>query len=282
MGSSSKPPPAPDPATVAAATTKSNKDTAIANYQLGATNQTNQFGGGTNYAQTGTWPDGTPKFEVTQSLDPNAKAAYDAASNNLLTTLHTPFDLNGNNGVETRLMDLGRARLDPIFQQRQNALETKLLNSGYQRGSVGWNQQMDQFSREQNDAYNQLLLTGRGQAVNELMAQRQMPMQEYTGLTSSRPFGNNNITTPSGTVAPTDTAGIYNNAYQNQLAQYGIEKKSSDAMMGGLFGLGGTVLGGLAGGPIGASLLGGLGSNLVSGATGGQGFGTGTRGSTWW
>jgi hypothetical protein len=241
MSGGSKPPPAPDPAMVAAQTAKSNKDTAIANARMSAVNQSGPYGNLT-YQETGTNPDGTPKFSANYSLDPRSKEAFDAATGNLLTTLHTPFDLNGNNGVETRLMDLGRARLDPIFQQRQGSLESQLLNSGYQRGSDAWNRQMDQFSRQQNDAYNQLLLTGRGQAVNELMAQRQMPMQEYQGLTSSRPFGFNGLPTPSGNIANTDTAGIYNNAYQNQLAAYGLENKQNNAMLGGLFGLGGSLL----------------------------------------
>ena len=277
MSGGSKPPPAPNPAVLAAQQTQANKDTAIANARMSAVNQSGPYGNLT-YQETGTNPDGTPKFSANYALGGTEQGLYNTAANNLQSSLSTPFDLNGNAGVESRLMELGRARLDPIFQQRQGSLESQLLNSGYQRGSDAWNRQMDQFSRQQNDAYNQLALTGRQQAVNELMAQRQMPMQEFQNLTASRPFGFNALPTPQGQIAPTDVAGIYNNAYQNQLAQYGIEKNSNDAFWGGLMGLGGTIAGAAIGGPIGA----GLGGNLVSAATGGQGFGTGTRGRKWW
>jgi hypothetical protein len=241
MSGGSKPPPAPDPAMVAAQTAKANKDTAIANARMSAVNQSGPYGNLT-YQETGTNPDGTPKFAANYQLGAPEQGLYNTATSNLQSSLSTPFDLNGNGGVEARLMELGRARLDPIFQQRQGSLENQLLNSGYQRGSDAWNRQMDQFSRQQNDAYNQLLLTGRGQAVNELMQQRQMPMQEYSSLTSSRPFGFNGLPTPSGNIANTDTAGIYNQNYQNQLAQYGLQNQQSNAMMGGLFGLGGSLL----------------------------------------
>jgi hypothetical protein len=261
MSGGNKPPPAPNPAMIAAQTSQANKDTAIANARLSAVNQRGPYGNLT-YSENGTNPDGTPRFSADYALDPRLQGLYESATRNLQSTLSTPFDLNGNAGVEARLMELGRARLDPIFQQRQGSLESQLLNSGYQRGSDAWNRQMDQFSRGQNDAYNQLLLTGRGQAVNELMAQRQMPMQEFASLTSSRPFGFNGLPTPQGQIANTDTAGIYNNAYQNQLAQYGLQNQQSNALMGGLFGLGGTVLGGLAGGPLGGKLLGPLAGNM--------------------
>lgn len=241
MSGGNKPPPAPNPEVVAAQTAKANKDTAIANARLSAVNQSGPYGSLT-YQETGLNPDGTPKFSANYQLGGTEQGLYNTAAGNLQSSLSTPFDLNGNAGVEARLMELGRARLDPIFQQRQGSLESQLLNSGYQRGSDAWNRQMDQFSRQQNDAYNQLALIGRGQAVNELMAQRQLPMQEFTSLTSSRPFGFNGLPTPSGNIANTDTAGIYSNAYQNQLAQYGLQNQQSNAMMGGLFGLGGSLL----------------------------------------
>lgn len=277
MGSSNSPPPAPNPAVIAASQTQSNRDTAIANARMQAVNQSGPYGNLT-YAENGTNADGTPRFSANYQLGGREQGLYNTAAGNLQNSLSRPFDLNGNAGVESRLMELGRARLDPIFQQRQNSLESQLLNSGYQRGSEGWNRQMDQFGRGQNDAYNQLLLTGRGQAVNELMAQRQMPMQEFNSLTSSRPFGFNPLPTPQGQQQNTDVAGIYNNNYQNQLTQYGLENQSRNAMMGGLMGLGGTIIGGAMSGPLGM----GIGSNLVSAATGGQGYGTGTRGTKFW
>jgi hypothetical protein len=244
---------------VAAQTAKANKDTAIANARMSAVNQSGPYGNLT-FQETGLNPDGTPKFSANYNLDPGTQGIYDNITRNVSAATAQPFRL-GNDAVEARLMELGRARLDPIFDQQRKSLETQLLNSGYRPGTEAWDQRMGQVGRNQNDAYTQLLLSGRGQSVSETLAERNQPLQEYSSLTSSRPFGFNGLPTPSGTVAPTDTAGIYNNSYQNQLAAYGLDQKQNSAMMGGLFGLGGSVLTAPMTG--GTSLAGYFGSKLL-------------------
>ena len=47
------------------------------------------------------------------------------------------------------------SRLDPQFQQRDEALEIKLRNQGLQPGDEAWERQMGNLERERIDAYNQ-------------------------------------------------------------------------------------------------------------------------------
>lgn len=249
-------PPAPDPNVTAERAAQANRATAITQAGLNSTNQVTPYGNLT-YEQIGTWPDGTPRYQATTSLSPGQQGLYDQQTqlaggvNNLALNqvsrltdlLGKPVNIN-NDTTESRLMQLGQARLDPIFQQRRSALETDLQNRGIMPGSEAYDRATAAFGRDQNDAYNQLLLSGRGQAVSEALAERNQPINEITALMSGGQVSQPNfVNTPQTNVAPTDVAGITNNAFQNQFANYNAQMQQNNAMMGGLFGLGGAALG---------------------------------------
>ena len=252
-------PPAPDPVKTAQAQTESNVKTATTQQQLNMVDQTNPYGS-QKYTQTGTWADGTPRFSMETTLSPeeqrnqNQQWEFDNISNQLginqakkLTgLLDTPFKID-NAATEGRLMELGRQRLDPILAERSAALESKLYNQGLQPGTEAWDRAMRADTQGQNDAYNSLLLGGRAQAAQELTAERNQPINEITALMSggqvTQPtFGN----TPQAGVANTDVAGITQQGYDNSLNQWKADVANKQAMMGGLFSLGGAALGGWA------------------------------------
>jgi hypothetical protein len=253
-------PPPPDPVKTAQAQTESNVKTATTQQQLNMVDQTNPYGS-QSYTQSGTWADGTPKFSMNTTLSPQEQAKqnqqweFDSLVNQLGIDqtkrlqghLSEPVKL-GNEATESRIMELGRKRLDPIMSQRREGLETKLYNQGLQPGTEAWDRAMTQMGQQENDAYNQLLLTGRGQANQELLTERNQPINEITALMSggqvSYPsFGN----TPQTNVAGTDIAGLTMDAYKyGPLAQYQAQQANNQAMMSGLFGLGGAALGGWA------------------------------------
>lgn len=220
--------------------------------------QTNPYGS-SKYTQSGTWADGTPKFSNEVTLSPeeqrnqNQQWEFDNLTNTLginqtkkLTgLLDTPFKLD-NDATESRLMDLGRKRLDPVLAERQSALETKLYNQGVMPGTEAYDRAMRSNTEGANDAYNQLLLSGRGQANTELTAERNQPINEITALLSGGQVTQPNFqSTPQTQVAGTDIAGLTMDSYRyGPLAQYQAEQSNKQAMMGGLFGLGGAALGG--------------------------------------
>ena len=105
---------------------------------------------------------------------------------------------------------------------------------------------MGSFNQGKNDAYNQLLLTGRGQAQNELMAQRNQPINEIIGLMNGSQIQTPNFNVNSASpIATTDNAGLINANYGQQMSNWEAEAARSDALIGGLFGL---ASGGLTGG----------------------------------
>lgn len=252
-------PPAPDPAKLAAEQGKANKETAVAQYGLNATNQITPQGS-LSYRQIGTWDDGTPRFEATQAYSPGEQAIYDVNQQTrqnvgqigrdqtarVSQALSTPVNLS-NEATEARLMELGRKRLDPRFEQESNALETQLINRGIRPGTEAYNNFRTRFDQGKNDAYNQLLLGGRQQAVTEALTERNQPINEITALMSGSQVSQPNWTnTPTPGVAPTDVLGANQLSLNQQNQQFQAEQQQNNALMSGLFGLGSAGLGGWA------------------------------------
>lgn len=264
--SSPKTPPPPDPVATASAQTASNVATSTANQTM---NMVDQYtpDGSLKYDQVGsiTIPNGlggtvtVPRYSATQTLSANGQKLYDTnaqTSQNLAEIgrdqsakiggiLGTNVDLS-NDAIENRLWDLGSKRLTPQFAKDEDALRTRLANSGVQAGSAAWNSEFERLTQAQNDAKNQLLLSGRGQAVQEMLTERNQPLNEISALLNGAQVSQPNFTnTPQTQMAGTDYAGIVNSNYQAQLQAAQMKSQSQNALLGGLFGLAGN-LGGMA------------------------------------
>lgn len=55
------------------------------------------------------------------------------------------------------------SRLNPQLERDKTALEARLVNQGFARGSAGFREQMDEFNRQSNDARMQAVLAGGGE-----------------------------------------------------------------------------------------------------------------------
>lgn len=254
-------PKAPDPVATAQAQSGMNRDTAITQQQL---NMVNQVGpdGSLTYNQTGTsrfrdsqgnWVE-TPTYTATTALSDAQRAIKeqtDAASLNLGTLannqssflkdyLAKPFEYN-NQDAENWAYDLGAQRLDPRFAKDQESLRTQLIAQGVRPGTAAYESQMGQFGQSKNDAYNQLMLTGRQQAYQEALTARNQPINEISALMSGSQVAQPQFqNTPQSSVGGVDYTGLVNQQYQGQL-------QNSRSMMGGLFGLASAGLTGFLG-----------------------------------
>lgn len=263
MGKPRAPAP-PDPRQTSAASTSTNVGTAIANAWLGNVNEITPDGE-TRVEQTGsrTWYDPyteqeyeVPTFTRTTSYSPEQQAIADQQNQanlglstlgnqqtqRLQGLLSTPFD-GSNEATEARLLELGRQRLDPVLAEQDEGLRTRLANQGIKAGSQAYEREMAQQGQAKNDAYNQLILSGRGQAFQEAQALRNQPINEITALLSgsqvSQPqfMGTNMPTIPT-----TDVAGLINENYNQRMGAYQQDMAQRNSLMGGLFGLGGSLL----------------------------------------
>lgn len=260
MGKGSAPE-APDPKETAAASTSTNVGTAISNAFLGNVNQVTPDGTLT-YDQTDTyqWKDpytgktyDIPRFTATQTLSEQQQAIKDQTNGAQLNLaglanqqsgflqdyMSKPFEYN-NQDVENWSYDLGAQRLDPRYAKEEEALRSRMLNSGIREGSSAWNSEMERMGQGKNDAYNQLMLSGRSQAMQEALATRNQPINEITALLSGSQVSQPNFVNANmPTIPTTDTAGIINQDYQNQLSAY---QAGNQNILGGLFSMGASVL----------------------------------------
>lgn len=260
MGKKSAPDPTP-PKETSAAQTGSGVSTSIANAFLTNMNETTADGTKT-FDQTGEYSFtdpytgqtyNVPRFSVTQTLsdaqqaikDQNDAAGLNLATlgNNLSGTLGDQLTGNfqlGNEAVESRLFDLGRQRLDPMFANRDEDLRTRLANQGIKAGSLAYDREMAGLGQQENDAYNQLLLTGRGQASNELLTEDNQRINQISALLNGGQVSQPNFMTGAnvGAIPTTDNASIignYDNALMSQWQQNQAAWGSAIGGLGGLF-----------------------------------------------
>ncbi len=256
-----KTPKAPDPAQTAAAQSGMNRDTAVSQQLINMTDQVNPWGS-TTYSQNGStsYVDSSgktvtiPRFTQTTNLSPEQQAIFDrtqAAETNLAQLaqdqsamlqgyLSEPFEFN-NSDAEQWAYDLASPRILQQQERDQSMLRTQLINSGLRPGTAAYDMEMERLSRGNRDQLNQLALQGRGQAFSEALATRNQPINEITALLSGSQVSNPaqmSGATPQAQVGGVDYAGMVQQNYQNRL-------QSSGGLMGGLFGLAGT-LGGAA------------------------------------
>jgi hypothetical protein len=263
-----KAPAPPNPVDTAAAATGTNIGTAIANNSMGMVNQVTPDGS-LNYSQTGTYTYKDPytgksyelpNYTATTTLSDmgqKIKGQADQTKLNMAETgaqqsaflrdyLGEPWNPD-TSAIEGRLMELGSQRLNPRFQQEEDQLRTRLANQGITEGSEAYNREMGRFGQSKNDAFNSLMLQGRGQAFNELQTTRNQPINEISALLSGSQVNNPNVqmAQPQG-AATTDVAGLINQNYNQRLGAWQQNSQNRQSLLGGLFGLGaGALTGGM-------------------------------------
>lgn len=254
-----KTPKAPDPYQTAAAQGGMNMDTAITQQLLNGGTQVNPWGTvATEVTGNNTFVDSqgktitVPKFTQTTTLSPEQQAIFNqsqAAEGNLAGIaneqsaflkdyLNKPFEFN-NQDAEKWAFDLASPRIRTQQAQTEDTLRSTLANKGIREGSPAWIAEMTRMTNANTDQMNQLALTGRGQAFSEAMATRNQPINEITALLAGSQVSNPATMSgamPQAGVANVDYAGLVQNKYNADMAQY-------QAKMGGMGGLFGSVLG---------------------------------------
>lgn len=188
---------------------------------------------------------------------------------NVQGTNSSPFSLQGLPALQSSASgNLDRRKFEDAFNQRFNedwkrqdsANDVKLANQGIARGSEAYGADKDILNRARNDATAQAYLNSgqeqsrlfgmdlqnasfnnqaRQQGIAEQQLVRNQPLNELATLLGFSP----GINTPSapnfgGNIAGTDVAGITQNNFANQTANYQQKMNQYNQTMGGLFGLG--------------------------------------------
>ena len=254
-------PAAPNPKDTAAAQTGSSVATAIANAGLNSVDQVTPDGSLT-YETTGyeTMHDPytgqtyqIPKRRATQTLSATQQGLKDKAdaakgniaglaetlSGNANNGLATPFSFNNQDAADWAY-DIGASRLDPALAQREASLRSTLANKGIGEGSAAWKSEMERLTQSENDARNNLALSGRSMAFNEQLTGRNQSINELTALLSGSQVSQPNyVNAPQSNIPTTDVAGLIQQNYANQVGT----AERQQGIVGGLMGLGGKLIG---------------------------------------
>lgn len=255
MGKGKAPKP-PDPTKLAGAQTSTNIGTAIAQMMMNMGGGQETPDGSVSYAQSGTfdWRDPTtgktyriPLMKSTTSLSAAQQAIKDKADGAKLTAagiagdLATQFSAAGDfeSDIDNRIYDMGLKRVQPRMDEARRRAETDAINRGIRPGSAAYDVLMRDVGQQENDAYNQLALTSRGQAMGE-RAQRASEIAGFLGL--GQP-GQVSFGGPQPVSLPTtDYAGLASQGYQNELAAWQQKNKSLNEALGGMFGIAGNFI----------------------------------------
>lgn len=261
------PPPPPNYEAAAVAQGAANKEAAIAGSQLSNPNIVGPTGNQTvTYA-----PDpvtGNPIPTVTQTYSPEQQKIFDInqqgqlglaevgrdSVNRIGGILGQDVNFNRDLGTQSQgrqeVIDAMMSRVNQDIGRRTDNTESTLIARGIPRGSEAWNREMDTIERGRNDALQQAIvgadsraMDDRRQAITEMMAQRQTPLNEISALRSGSqvaPLQFQNFSGQNVGAAP-----VFNAAqagYNSSLDSYNAQAAGSGNMMSGLFGLGSAAL----------------------------------------
>lgn len=232
-----------------------NIDTAVAQAGLNNVNQVTPDGNLTYNITGGQTVNGNfvPQYTATTTLSPEQQKIYDQTTglqsqalgiapgvlNNVNTAVNTP--LTDNATLRNQAYDALTARSTQALDLQQQQQATQLANQGINPGSEAWDNAMRPIEQARVDASNQATInTGNVAQQNLGMEQtiRNQPLQDYSTLMG---FGGsvqnpNFVNTPQTQIQSTDMISP-------QIAAYQANTAANNATMGGLFGLGGSVLG---------------------------------------
>ncbi|RWX14570.1 tail fiber domain-containing protein [Rhizobium hidalgonense] len=267
MVSTPKAPKAPDPTQTAAAQTATNVDTAIANAGLSHTNQYTPDGS-LEYKVSGyqTMKDQTgktyqlPTYSAYQTYSPENQAIYDQTqqtqlglarlandqTNKISGVLGTNVDLSSGN-VDKYVNNHWQSGFDNQWNRDQASLDQSLADKGISMGSAAYDNAMRDFSTRKQAASDQYLGDMYSNAQNAILTERNQPLNEISALMSgSQVHQPSYVNSPTTQLPTVDQAGLINENYNQKMGQYNQQLAKSNAAMGGLFGLGGSLLGGWA------------------------------------
>jgi hypothetical protein len=269
FGSPSQPA-TPDYSAAARETAAGNLDAARAATAANRVNQVTPYGS-LNYSITGQDPYGNPTWTATTKLSKDQQDLYnyDIATSKGLgalqqqglgyvsNMLQSPFDTSnlastGINPGEQMSESIMR-RLQPNIQMEQKQFDTQMANQGIPLGSEAYENAKRMFDQRQNDKLVSSIIQGtqtglqaRGQGFSEQAYQRNEPINTLNAVRSGSQVTNPNsfyVNAPQqATTAGADMLGAAGMTGNAAIAGANAENANRNAMMQGLFSLGGAAM----------------------------------------
>ena len=183
--------------------------------------------------------------EMQSLLDSNTRMAQgssdtgNALLQNAQGAMSQPLDLSYGANAQ-RIAALQQKTLDPQWDRNQNTFDQTMANRGIVPGSAAYDNAQRDYGTNKSDAYNSMFLKSYDTANNAATQQYNSPFNALASLRSgsqvAQPVQSMGFTTtPQESIQAPNYMGAVQSQYQQQMGQ-------DNAAMGGLFGLGGTLL----------------------------------------
>lgn len=258
----------PDYTGAAQQTAQGNLDAARAATAANRVNQVTPYGS-LNYSVSGSDPYGNPTWTATQNLSPDQQQLYnyDVATSKGLGELQQkglgyvgkmldqPFDTSKlvNTGFDPSqsYQDAYMKRLAPQISQSREQLDQQLANQGIKLGSEAYNRAKQLQAQKENDILLGATTQGFGvgqqarqQGFQELAYQRNEPINTLNAVRSGSQVTGPQFVNSSqqATTAGPDYMGAAGLTGQAGIANANAENARTNAMMSGLFSLGGAAM----------------------------------------
>ena len=160
--------------------------------------------------------------------------------------------------AEQALFERTTSRLDPMWEQRRGAMETKLWQQGLRPGDAAYDTAMANLGREQTDAYQTAMreaiigggqeatrqfgmdMARRQQAIAESLRRRGATLNEINALMTGQQVGGPNLPgfTSAGRVAAPDLMGGLQASAQSDIDRYNAQQMRQQSMGAGIGALG--------------------------------------------
>ena len=219
-----------------------------------AANRVNQYTpyGALNYSQTGTDAQGNPMWSATQSVNPLLQPAVESSLANVSSQYANPF--TGGN-LPSYGIDPGQTysnaimqRLQPQQQHQTEMSDQQLANQGIMPGSEAYNNAKRLLAQGQNDQLTSAIVGGMNTGLQANQQQYGQNLTNYNNILANaqgiKSLATPNYVNPSQqtTTAGADITGAMGLTTQSQQANANATNAQNNAMMSGLFGLGGAAL----------------------------------------
>jgi hypothetical protein len=248
VGSLFSSPKPPKPIDVGAVTTQANQQNtgnAFQNAAFNRLNQTDQFGNTLNYSQTGKDALGNPIFGASQQLGATGQQFAGG-----LSGLGQKYMDTAGQGIGSSMdamnsaYDAATAFSAPRQARQMEAQNNRLVNMGHDPSNEAYKNRMTDLAENQSAANNTLAAQLQGQMFNQGLAGRQQQMSELQpgmqfGMGTLSP---NLVNAPGVNVGNVDVGGLHQANQAGQWQNYNAQMQNRNAMLGGLAGIGGSIL----------------------------------------
>lgn len=272
---SSSPPAAPNYAAAAATQGAANVQTAIAQsllnrpseitpYGTRSWTQTGKYtipstGAGVNAIDIPLWESsidmtdlGKQTFDKQQQISNQMGDMALSGLDKVQQATSTPFGLDSSDAIQAKAEEAIFSRLNPQLERYRDQQQTNLMTRGHNPQNESYGAQMQQVGQQENDARLQGILKAisiRPQVMQEELALRNQPLNELnalrTGAQVNLPQFN---ATQAGQIGQTPIFAAAQADGNAAMQAYNAEAAQSAGLMGGLFGLGGALMGAPSGG----------------------------------